>query len=104
EARAIQVELERSGYRDCFEFVTWWATEPLDVLRELRRVKPVVVHISSGRWTAIEARPDQPQEASSAGNHSGQAGDVPCGLRFQDGDGRVQMVPTAALAEAFGAA
>src|SRR5689334_13251022 len=46
EARAIQLELERSGYRDCFEFQTRWAVEPLDLLRELRRLKPTVVHFS----------------------------------------------------------
>jgi hypothetical protein len=30
EARSIQVELERSGYRDRFNFETRWAAEPLD--------------------------------------------------------------------------
>jgi hypothetical protein len=38
EARAIQVELERSGFRDRFELVTRWAAEPLDLLRELRKL------------------------------------------------------------------
>lgn len=46
EARAIQVELERSGFRDNFELVTRWAAEPLDLLRELRKLKPTVVHFS----------------------------------------------------------
>ena len=46
EARAIQVELERSGFRDRFELVTRWAAEPLDLLRELRKLKPTVVHFS----------------------------------------------------------
>ena len=46
EARAIQVELERSGHRDQFELVTRWAAEPLDLLRELRKLKPTVVHCS----------------------------------------------------------
>jgi hypothetical protein len=36
EARAIQAELERTGFRSSFEFVTRWAAEPLDLLRELR--------------------------------------------------------------------
>jgi hypothetical protein len=40
EARAIHVELKRSGYRDRFDFVTRWASEPLDLLRELRELKP----------------------------------------------------------------
>jgi hypothetical protein len=46
-ARAIQKELESTGYRDCFELETRWAAEPLDLLRELRRLKPTVVHFST---------------------------------------------------------
>src|SRR5215471_12411219 len=46
ESRAIQVELERSGHRDQIEFVTRWAAEPLDLLRELRRLRPTVVHFA----------------------------------------------------------
>ena len=38
EAHAIHVELTRSGYRDRFDFVTRWAAEPLDLLRELREL------------------------------------------------------------------
>jgi hypothetical protein len=33
EARAIHVELKRSGHRDRFDFQTRWAAEPLDLLR-----------------------------------------------------------------------
>lgn len=42
EAHAIHLELQRSGYRDRFEFVTR-AIEPVDLLRELadRHVLPV---------------------------------------------------------------
>src|SRR5262249_39013200 len=87
EARAIQVELERSGYRDCFEFETRWAVEPLDLLRELRRLKPTVVHFSGhgGRCTA---------------------GSAPArgGLRFAGPDGQTQVVSDEAIAEAFRAA
>src|SRR5438046_9680876 len=46
EARSIYVELKRSGHRDRFDFVTRWAVEPLDLLRELRELKPTVVHFS----------------------------------------------------------
>src|SRR5215510_2841817 len=46
EARSIQAELKRSGYRDRFDFVTRWAAEPLDLLREVRELKPMVVHFS----------------------------------------------------------
>src|SRR5262245_61658016 len=52
EARSIHVELKRSGFRDRFDFVTRWAAEPLDLLRELRELRPTVVHFSahSARW------------------------------------------------------
>src|SRR5215813_12377469 len=46
EARSIHVELKRTGYRDRFDFVTRWAAEPLDLLRELRELKPTIVHFS----------------------------------------------------------
>jgi len=78
EARAIHVELERSGHRDRFEFETRWAAEPMDLLRELRKLKPTVVHYSG---------------------HGGQDG-----LFFQAQDGRVHVVSGAAIAETFGAA
>ena len=77
EARAIQVELERCGARERFEFVTRWAAEPLDLLRELRRLKPTVVHFSG---------------------HGGQ-----CGLYFQGVDGRSHVVSVKALEETFSA-
>ena len=78
EARSIRVELERSGYRDCFELETRWAAEPLDLLRELRKLKPTVVHFSG---------------------HSGQNG-----LFFQAADGSPQVVSAEALEATFGAA
>jgi hypothetical protein len=78
EARSIQVELERSGYRDRFELETRWAAEPLDLLRELRKLKPAVVHFSG---------------------HGGQRG-----LILQDSEGRAQVVSTKALETTFGAA
>lgn len=78
EARSIRAELKGSGYRDRFAFETRWAAEPLDLLRELRELRPTVVHFS-GR--------------------GGQDG-----LVFQTAAGGVQVVPPAAIAEAFGAA
>jgi len=77
EARSIQEELERGGFRECFAFETRWAAKPLDVLRELRKLRPTVVHFT-GR--------------------GGQNG-----MFFQTLDGRAQLVSTAALAETFGA-
>src|SRR6476646_5355344 len=53
EARSIYVELKRSGYRDRFDFVTRWAAEPLDLLRELRELKPTIVHFSGHGGRAV---------------------------------------------------
>lgn len=104
EARAIQAELERSGCRERFELVTRWAAEPLDLLRELSKLKPTVVHFSGhgrrkvrdehpqglGPWrdVASEISSEQPQD----------------GLFFHGRDGRAHVMSTAAFAEAFGAA
>ncbi|HWO25673.1 MAG TPA: hypothetical protein VNO30_43340 [Kofleriaceae bacterium] len=78
EASAIRKELRLSGYRDRFELVTRWAAEPLDLLRELRALKPTVVHFSG---------------------HGGRDG-----LFFQAPGGEAQGVSAAAIAETFGAA
>jgi serine phosphatase RsbU (regulator of sigma subunit) len=78
EAHSIRQELKRSGYRDGFEFVAREAVVPLDLLRELREVKPTVVHFS------------------------GLAGQS--GLLFQAADGRARVVAPRAIADAFGAA
>ena len=46
EAHSIRVELKRSAYRDRFHLETRWAVQPLDLLRELRELRPTVVHFS----------------------------------------------------------
>jgi hypothetical protein len=105
EARAIQVELERSGFRDRFELVTRWAAEPLDLLRELRKLKPTVVHFS-GHGSRGGDRTRDP----AAGPHRdavepGAAESEPDeGLLFQGADGQPQRVSTAALQDTFDAA
>ena len=78
QARAIQQELEGSGSRDCFALETRFAARPLDLLRELRKLQPTVVHFSG---------------------HGTQNG-----LYFEAAQGGAQLVSTAALAETFGAA
>ena len=85
EARAIQGELERSGHRDCFKFETRWAVEPLDLLRELRKLKPTVVHFSGHGGRSVGGEPSY-------------------GLFLCGPDGRAQPVSAAAITEAFGAA
>jgi hypothetical protein len=78
EARAIREELQRSTSRDSFEFETRWAVRALDLLRELRQLKPTVVHFSGH------------------GSHDG--------LVFQTAGGHARVVDAAAITDAFGAA
>jgi hypothetical protein len=112
EAREIQVELERSGYRDCFEFVSRWAAEPLDLLRELRKLKPTVVHFSGHGGQRVPR--DQPSSQAVervrrapgrevADDQERHGGELEHGLYFQDTDGRAQIVSSAVLGETFGA-
>jgi hypothetical protein len=101
EAQAIQVELERAGQRDRFELVTRWAAEPLDLLRELGKLRPTVVHFSGhGRSPAREKPsgegPHRDIEVPGQGDQSG--------LYFRGRDGRAQAVSTAAFVQTFGAA
>jgi hypothetical protein len=111
EARAIHVELELSGYRDCFDFQTRWAAEPLDLLRELRRLRPTVVHFSGHGQGA----PGAPGTPGTYGPTAAPRRDVdgepafhcvapPAGLFFQGLGGRAQLVSAQAIEQAFGAA
>lgn len=85
QARAIQEALERSGLRDRFRFETRWAAQPLDLLRDLVKLKPTVVHFCGGRLI-------------------GQSAGAPAaGVYFQAADGRGQLVAASALAQAFDA-
>jgi CHAT domain len=106
EARAIQVELERSGNRDAFEFVTRWAVEPLDLLRELRKLKPTVVHFSGhgSRVGATEHGSDQVVHRDVVGAPAANDRETEYGLYFQDSAGHPRLVPAGALKNAFGAA
>ncbi|TMQ02767.1 MAG: CHAT domain-containing protein [Deltaproteobacteria bacterium] len=106
EARAIQEELERSGHRDQFELVTRWAVRPLDLLRELRKLKPTIVHFSGhgGRGEAGEPRSGAGARRDIVGEPGAVDGDRQHGLFFQGPDGRPQLVSTAALEQTFGAA
>jgi hypothetical protein len=120
EARAIHEELQRSGYRDCFDLQTWWATEPLDLLRKLRELRPRVVHFSGHgghRHAPLPGRGEQapgghgsssahrniaPMAGPPGGAAAGAAGEP--GLYFQDPSGRAQFVTAQALGATFGAA
>jgi hypothetical protein len=110
EAHDIQAELERSGHREGFEFVTRWAVEPLDLLRELRKLRPTVVHFS-GHGSRVGDRARDP----ATGPHRdvvepgvvepGVVGGGPDhGLFFHGTDGQPRLVSTAALQDVFDAA
>jgi len=105
EARAIQVELERSRWRDCFEFVTRWAAEPLDLLRELRKLQPTVVQFSGHGGHRAAGVPSSSvgyrDVDAGLGPHGG--GECP-GLFFQGANGAARIVSAAALRDTFGAA
>jgi hypothetical protein len=105
EARAIQVELERSGFRDRFELVTRWAAEPLDLLRELRKLKPTVVHFSGHGTAGVAGRVPGTAPHRDVDIEPDRDGRDPRpGLFFQGPDGGPQRVSTEALEETFGAA
>ena len=101
EARSIHLELKRTGYRERFEFVTRWAAEPLDLLREMRELKPTVVHFS-GHGTQPAGTPDRAQGREVV--DLARAGNEPAGVRFDGGDGRGQLVTPVAFAQTLDAA
>lgn len=78
EARAIEVELERSGQRDCFDFRVKLAVEFEDLFVQLRKLRPAIVHFSVN------------------GNEDG--------LLLQGGDGEASLVSANAVAEVFATA
>jgi len=89
EAHAIHVEVKRSGHRDRFEFVTRCAVEPLDLLRELRELKPTIVHFSGhgARPAAITDRTQGRELVADAAPSE----DDPGGLLFDSAAGRGQV-------------
>ena len=83
QARAIQAELERAGHRDRFTFETRWAAQPLDLLRDMVKLKPTVVHFCGGRL-------------------AGNGGAAPAaGVYFQGADGHAQVVSNKTLTQTF---
>jgi CHAT domain-containing protein len=104
EAHAIQVELERSGHRDQLEFTTRWATEPLDLLRELRKLKPTVVHFSGHAQGGAAGSATTTPHRDIGDDAEPRTEDPQPGLFFQGTDGRAKLVSAAAIQETFGAA
>ena len=103
EARAIQTTLERSGCRDKFELQTRWAARPLDLLDELRKLKPTVVHFA-GHGGREEIGAGTGPRRDILGESSAVDGAQQHGLYFQGPEGRPQFVSTSALQQTFGAA
>lgn len=102
EARALQLELKRSGYRDRFEFVTWWAAEPLDLLRALRERTPTIVHFSGhGARPAGTVARTQGRDVVTAVPPDESA---PGGVMFVGANGRGQIVTPAAFTQTLAAA
>jgi hypothetical protein len=102
EARSIHLELKRSGYRDRFDFVTRWAAEPLDLLRELRELKPTIVHFS-GHGAQPAGTPDREQGRDVVAG-AALSGHEPGGVVFDDADGRSHVVTPDAFVKTLAAA
>jgi hypothetical protein len=103
EVRAIHVELERSGCREQFEFITRWAIQPQDLLRELRKLRPTVVHFSGHGQRSCDLPPAiAPRHTDDRVGRPNQA--VASGLYFQAADGSAQFVSAAAIQQTFGSA
>jgi hypothetical protein len=101
EARSIHLELKRSGYRERFEFVTRWAVEPLDLLRELRELKPTVVHFSGhGAPPAATMAPVQGRDVVVT---EALLGIEPSGVVVNGANGRGQVVTPEAIAQTLDA-
>jgi hypothetical protein len=88
--------------------VTRWAVEPLDLLRELRRLRPTVVHFSGhgGPRVLGEQRPGTAPapRRDIVGDFDVLGGEQRHGLFFQGAGGRAQFVSAQAIEETFGAA
>ena len=102
EARAIHAELKRSGYRDRFDFVTRWAAEPLDLLREVRELRPAVVHVS-GHGTAGMMSTHESTCNRDVVDGEGSRSD-PRGVYFHGAVGTAQLVSAEAIAQTLAAA
>jgi hypothetical protein len=99
EARSIHLELKRSGFRDRFEFVTRWAIEPIDLLRDLRELRPTIVHFSGHGARSTATEPTSNRDVVAIGAPS----DQPDGLVVHSANGHSRIVTPDALAQTFAA-
>src|SRR5262249_47421950 len=86
------------GHRDRFDFVTRWAAEPLDLLRELRELKPTIVHVS-GHGAAPSTIVDVAEPGDLAAAPARELG----GVAFDGANGHSHVVSPETIAETFGA-
>jgi hypothetical protein len=84
--------------------MTRWAAEPLDLIRELRKLQPTVVQFSGhGCHRAARARQGPPLHRDVVVDLGPDDGRQCDGLFFQGTDGAARVVSAAALRGAFGA-
>jgi hypothetical protein len=102
DERDVRQEIDRSRYRDRFVLDVRSAVAPIDLLRELRRIKPTILHFA-GHGVGSGGRAAGPGMRDVAPGHG--TGDAPLeGLCFQGPDGRAQVIPTEVLLDTFAAA
>jgi CHAT domain len=106
EIRAMKAELAHAPHGNRFKIVVCFQAEPLDLLREMSRVKPDIVHIiahgaGTGSFEHRSCSCPSPDRDIIAENAAGAAQD---GLFFVDEDGRTRFLSAAALEHTFAAA
>ncbi len=108
EARAIREQLRHSGHRDRSQFECRGAVEPLDLLREIRALKPTVVHFSGHGGTEAEALAGSGHGREIIAARTPPSDDdedaEPHGLYLQDAAGSAKFVSSEAISHTFGEA
>lgn len=99
EVRSLRLGLERSQYRDRFEFQERWAVTVMDMRRALLDCHPQVVHFSGHGVGAEEVGQESPstRKLSVISNSSPELE----GLMFEDEAGQPKLVSAEAIASLF---
>jgi hypothetical protein len=99
EAKKLQAALERSRYRDRFQFKTCWAVTPTDLRRALLDYHPSIVHFSGHGMG--NPSPERPLSSARDIGSATETPSEPEGLVLEDESGQPQLVSGAALASTF---
>jgi hypothetical protein len=99
EARTIHLELKYSGHRDRFDFVTRWAVESSDLLRDLHDLKPSIVHFSGHGIRPVATGDRAERRDADAGTTPSGGG--PAGALFASANGGGKVVTPEAFARAL---